>query len=234
MHRKLGRSQNRKITACRPLSQHHRNFIRKSDWCRSDYKLIWIIVTILGFLQWQYILWFNTLRDRQYGRHFAGDILQCIFVNENIWISIDIHYSLFRVELTLFQHWFRYWLGADQATSYYLNQWCWANWRMNASLGFNEFIHDCSNSCALVMELLQFFTESSTTTLEVPDRYIYRTRIGILGVPADALTPHSHRLLTDDVIQNGWWSLVKYPGISSAYWLALEMYELNFRKVISS
>ena len=33
---------------------------------------------------------FNTLRPRQNGRHFPDDILKCIFLNENIWISIKI------------------------------------------------------------------------------------------------------------------------------------------------
>ena len=33
------------------------------------------------------------------------------------------HWSLFSsVELTIFQHWFRWWLGTGQATSHYLNQ----------------------------------------------------------------------------------------------------------------
>ena len=32
----------------------------------------------------------NTLRPRQNGRHFADDIFKCIFVNENIWIPINI------------------------------------------------------------------------------------------------------------------------------------------------
>ena len=32
----------------------------------------------------------NTLRPRQNGRHFADDILKCIFLNENVWISIEI------------------------------------------------------------------------------------------------------------------------------------------------
>ena len=30
------------------------------------------------------ILGFNTLRPRQNGRHFADDILKCIFLNENV------------------------------------------------------------------------------------------------------------------------------------------------------
>ena len=32
----------------------------------------------------------NTLRPRQNGRHFADDILKCIFLNENVWIPIVI------------------------------------------------------------------------------------------------------------------------------------------------
>ena len=32
---------------------------------------------------------FNTLRPRQNGRHFADDILKCIFLNENVWIPIE-------------------------------------------------------------------------------------------------------------------------------------------------
>ena len=36
------------------------------------------------------LLGFNTLRPRQNGRHFADDIFQCIFLNENAWISLKI------------------------------------------------------------------------------------------------------------------------------------------------
>ena len=46
-----------------------------------------------------------------------------------------------RVQLTIFQHWFRWWLGADQATSYYLNQWWLDYLRIYASLGLNELRH---------------------------------------------------------------------------------------------
>ena len=34
--------------------------------------------------------WFNTLRPRQNGRHFADDIFKCIFLNENVRILIKI------------------------------------------------------------------------------------------------------------------------------------------------
>ena len=33
---------------------------------------------------------FNSLRPRQYRRHFADDIFKCIFLNENVWISLKI------------------------------------------------------------------------------------------------------------------------------------------------
>ena len=38
--------------------------------------------------------------------------------------QLKFHWRLFpRVQLPKLQHWFRYWLGAVQATSHYLNQW---------------------------------------------------------------------------------------------------------------
>ena len=36
---------------------------------------------------------FNTLGPRQNGRHFADDIFKCIFLNENVWISIKISFD---------------------------------------------------------------------------------------------------------------------------------------------
>ena len=39
---------------------------------------------------------------------------------------------------TTFEHWFRWWLGAEQTTSHYLNQWWIVYWRIYASLGLNE------------------------------------------------------------------------------------------------
>ena len=33
---------------------------------------------------------FNTLKPRQNGRHFAEDIVNSIFLNENVWIPIKI------------------------------------------------------------------------------------------------------------------------------------------------
>ena len=49
--------------------------------------------------------------------------------------------------LTVFQHWFRNWLGANQATSHYLNQWLLVYRHIHASLGLNELIrlNHCRN-----------------------------------------------------------------------------------------
>ena len=47
-------------------------------------------------------------------RHFQMHFLE--------WTSMN--FDLFpRIHSTIFQHWFRKWLGAIQATSHYLNQW---------------------------------------------------------------------------------------------------------------
>ena len=67
--------------------------------------------------------WVNTLRSRKNGRQFAD------FSNAFYWMKMFVfwlkfHWSLFlRVQLTIYQHWFRWWLGTDQSTSHYLNQW---------------------------------------------------------------------------------------------------------------
>ena len=54
---------------------------------------------------------------------------------------IRFHWSLFlRFQLTISQHWFWWWLGADQATSHYLNQW-WLVYRcIYTSLSLNELL----------------------------------------------------------------------------------------------
>ena len=40
-----------------------------------------------GFIKQQ---WVNSLRPRQNRRHFADDVFKVIFLNENVWISINI------------------------------------------------------------------------------------------------------------------------------------------------
>ena len=42
-----------------------------------------------------------------------------------MYFLLQFHWSLFlKVQLMMTQHWFRFWLGAEKATSHYLNQ-CW-------------------------------------------------------------------------------------------------------------
>ena len=56
---------------------------------------------------------------------------------------LKIHWSLFLgVQLTIFHHWFRQWLGAVQTTRHSLNQW-WLDYRrIYASFGLNELRHN--------------------------------------------------------------------------------------------
>ena len=59
---------------------------------------------------------------------------------------LKFHWSLFlRIHSTIFQHWFRQWLGADQATSHCLNQLLLIYWRIYASLGLNDWIDQHQN-----------------------------------------------------------------------------------------
>ena len=64
-----------------------------------------------------------------WGRDKMVAIFQTTFSNAFSWMKmfkfrLKFHWSLFpRVQLTIFQHWFRWWLGAGQATSHYLKQW---------------------------------------------------------------------------------------------------------------
>ena len=51
-------------------------------------------LTTAGTVEPHYNEWsLNTLRRRQDGRHFSDDILKYIFLNENIWIAINISLS---------------------------------------------------------------------------------------------------------------------------------------------
>ena len=88
------------------------------------------------------IMWFQHLTH--WGSEKMDVISQTTFSGAFSWMKIfelrlKFNWSLFlRVHLTIFQHWFRLRLGAEQATCHYLNQ-CWLDhWRIYASLGLNE------------------------------------------------------------------------------------------------
>ena len=63
------------------------------------------------------------------GCDFADDVFRCIFLNWKfcVLIKISLYFvprNVSRVQLTITQHWLRWWLGVEEATSHYLNQ-CW-------------------------------------------------------------------------------------------------------------
>ena len=82
-----------------------------------------------------------------WGRDKIDAILQTTFSSAFSWMKtfefrLKFQWSLFLgVKLSIFQHWCRWWLGAVQATSHYLNQWWLVYWRIYASLGLNELTH---------------------------------------------------------------------------------------------
>ena len=87
-----------------------------------------------------------TIRLQQKCCHFADDIFKWIFFSENVW-WFRFQWNLFiMVQLTISQRWFRYWLGATEATSHYLNQW-WHILLMH--------IHLCVFSVLLYLGLVQ-------------------------------------------------------------------------------
>ena len=83
----------------------------------------------------------NTLRLRQNCCHFADNIFRCIFLNKNAWISFKISLNFIpKLRINNIPALVQIWLGADQATSHYLNHWWLFLWRIYASIGLNELI----------------------------------------------------------------------------------------------
>ena len=76
---------------------------------------------------------------------------------------------LLRFQLTIFQHWFRYWLGAVQATSHYLNQWWLVYWRIYVSLGLNELT--CDSTCRKANEAANMTRDLNITEASIRGDY---------------------------------------------------------------
>ena len=79
----------------------------------------------------------NRLRSRQNCRSFSDDIFNCIFLNENVWISLKVSLKfVFKVRIrnipALVQ------INGLVPTSYYLKQWWLVYWCIYVSLGLNE------------------------------------------------------------------------------------------------
>ena len=94
-------------------------------------------------------------------------IFQTTYSNAYFWMKIyafrlKFHWSLLLpFQLTIFQHWVRYWLGADQATSHYLNQWEIIYWLIYVSLSLNglntsdDVQHTCDSRTSYEMLIIQ-------------------------------------------------------------------------------
>ena len=71
------------------------------------------------------------------GRDKMAAFIKHTFLNKNVLILIEITMKFVRKGPinNIPEHWFRWWFGADQATSNYLNQWWLSYWRIYASPG---------------------------------------------------------------------------------------------------
>ena len=113
----------------------------------------------------------NTLRPRQNRHPFPGDIFRLIFLNANVSFLLRFHWSLFLrfqciYELTISQHWFRYWFGPSQATSHCLNQ-CWLVYERIGYTSFrlNELTHRTWDKMANISQTTFSNAVSSSKTL---------------------------------------------------------------------
>ena len=70
----------------------------------------------------------------------------------------------------ILQQWFRWWLGAHQATSHFLNEWWLFSWSICASLGLSELIN-CSYDFITIYRSRFFFFYSFSSSL-----YLYLSR----------------------------------------------------------
>ena len=103
-------------------------------WCNEKW-----VCHIEDSAPWRINPCLSTQRPRQNDRHFADDIFKSIFLNETIRIAMKFQWSLFpRVQWTIFQHWFRQWLGAEEAIRHIRNNDVLVSWCVYASLVLNE------------------------------------------------------------------------------------------------
>ena len=72
---------NKRRFGCSPLG-------KKSLWDKTTRQDTLAAITGRELLSWYWV--FNTLRPTQNARHFPDDIFKWIFLNENVWTSINI------------------------------------------------------------------------------------------------------------------------------------------------
>ena len=106
------------------------------------------------------------LRQQEFAVHYLtywrrntmAAILQMTFSNAFSWMKwyqlrLRFCWSLLpRFQLTIFQHWFRWWLGANQVTSHYLNQWWFVYKRIYVSLDLNDLTFNMMLNCSRFLQ----------------------------------------------------------------------------------
>ena len=98
----------------------------------------------------------NTLRPRQNGRHYTDDTFKCIFLNENVRISIEISLKFVpKGPINNIPALVQIMAWTGQAPSHYLNQ-LWFDYRhIYAWHDFNEFNCLCLIGTVCVQPLTQ-------------------------------------------------------------------------------
>ena len=109
---------------------------------------MWLLIHAESPWNWLFLPKYSCLTTTCVKTHWGRDKMDAVsqskfsraFSSMKIVVFwLNFHWNMFpRIKLTIIQHWFRYWLGADQATSHYLNQWWLFYRRIYASLGLNE------------------------------------------------------------------------------------------------
>ena len=82
--------------------------------------------------------WVNSLRPVQIGWHFA--VFSKAFIQKETFVFwyIKNHWNLIRqAQLTISHHWLRWWVGAKQLPSHYLNQWWIIEWCIYMALSLD-------------------------------------------------------------------------------------------------
>ena len=115
--------------SCKILTPNISSIISNMPWLSQPYTgLMWYIHPFTSWLLHRH--WDKQLPQLQWthwGWFQMAAISQKTFSHAFSWMKmyefqLTFHWCLFlMVELMIFWHWFRYWLGTDQVTSHYLN-----------------------------------------------------------------------------------------------------------------
>ena len=105
---------------------HYKYLLKSASWSNACH--LWYVAVELVSNSWE-TLQFPACPVNSSPLNKMVAISQTIFSDAFSWMKIFIFWVQFHlilflwVQLTITQHWFRQWLGAEYATSHYLNQW---------------------------------------------------------------------------------------------------------------